>query len=136
MQASAASQAASDASSFAMFASAPHFSPRSNLAAAVNRMRSAASTWAYALAIGNCIPWFVPIGFPKTTRFVAYFEARSTNQRPSPMDSAATRIRSAFHPSIMYRKPLPSSPIRLSTGISISSKNTVVVWWFTMISSG
>ena len=75
------------------------------------RIRSAASTLTCARAIGNCTPWFWPIGRPKTTRSFAYFVARSMNQRPSPTHSAAMRIRSAFRPSSRYRKPLPSSPM-------------------------
>ena len=68
----AASHDASAASSFAMLASAPHGSPRSNSSAARMRMRSAASTFTCARAIGNCTPWFWPIGRPKTTRSFAY----------------------------------------------------------------
>ena len=49
----AASHDASAASSFAMLASAPQASPRSNIAAARNRIRSAASTLTCARAIGN-----------------------------------------------------------------------------------
>src|SRR5438132_359569 len=79
----AASHDASAASSFAMLASAPHGSPRSNSSAARTRIRSAASTFTCARAIGNCTPWFCPIGRLNTTRSFAYFVARSTNQRRS-----------------------------------------------------
>ena len=36
----------------------------------------------------------------------------------------------------MYRKPLPSSPIRFSAGISRLSKNSSLVSWFTMFAIG
>ncbi len=36
----------------------------------------------------------------------------------------------------MYRKPLPSSPIRLSAGISRLSKNSSLVSWLTMLGIG
>ena len=42
-------------------------------------------------------------------------------------DSAAIRMRSAFSPSSRYLKPLPSSPMRFSTGTSRSSINSSVV---------
>ena len=64
-------------------------------------MSSAASTAMWALAIGNCTPWLAPMGRPKTTRWFEYATAFSTNQRPSPMESEATRMRSAFMPSRM-----------------------------------
>jgi hypothetical protein len=40
----------------------------SNRRQASQRIRSAASTSMCASAIGNCTPWFWPIGRPKTTR--------------------------------------------------------------------
>ena len=49
----AAAQLASDASSLAMFASAPHERPASKRAAALRAIRSAASTCAQAEARGN-----------------------------------------------------------------------------------
>ncbi len=52
------------------------------------------------------------------------------------MHSAAIRMRSAFRPSRMYLKPLPSLPIRFSAGISRLSKNTSFVSWFTMLRIG
>ena len=52
------------------------------------------------------------------------------------MHSAAISVRSALSPSRMYRKPLPSSPIRFSAGISRSSKNTSLVSWLTMFGIG
>ena len=52
------------------------------------------------------------------------------------MHSAAIRMRSAFRPSRMYLKPLPSSPIRFSAGISRLSKNSSLVSWFTMLRIG
>ena len=64
-------------------------------------MSSAASTAMWAFAIGNCTPWFVPMGRPKITRWFEYATAFSTNQRPSPRESEATRMRSAFIPSRM-----------------------------------
>ena len=45
-------------------------------------------------------------------------------------------MRSAFMPSRMYLKPLPSSPIRFPAGTRAPSKNTSVVLWFTMALSG
>ena len=60
--------------------------------------------------MGSCTPWFAPMGRSKTTRSLARATARSMNQRPSPMHSAAMRMRSAFHESMTQRKPLPSSP--------------------------
>ncbi len=64
-------------------------------------MRSAASTAMWALAMGNCTPWLAPMGLPKITRSLEYSTAFSMNQRPSPTDSEATRMRSAFMPSRM-----------------------------------
>ena len=64
-------------------------------------MSSAASTAMCALAIGNCTPWLAPIGLPKITRWLEYATAFSMNQRPSPSESEATRMRSAFMPSRM-----------------------------------
>ena len=52
------------------------------------------------------------------------------------MHSEATRIRSAFMPERMQRKPLPASPIRFAAGTRISSKNTSVVAWFIMVRIG
>ena len=52
----AASHEASAASSFAMFASLPQGSPRSNISAALIRIRSAASTLTCARAMGNWTP--------------------------------------------------------------------------------
>ena len=52
------------------------------------------------------------------------------------MHSAAIRMRSAFSPSRMYLKPLPSSPIRFSAGISRLSKNSSLVSWLTMLRIG
>ena len=48
-------------------------------------------------------------------------------------DSAATRIRSAFIPSRMYRKPLPSSPMRFVGRTSRSSMKSSVVWWLIIV---
>src|SRR5713226_311322 len=48
------------------------------------------------------------------------------------MHSAAIRARSAFRPSRMYLNPSPSAPIKLSAGISRSSKKISLVSWFTM----
>ena len=56
MHVSAAFHAASDASSFAMLASAPQGSPDSNSSAARRHISAAASVAAYASAIGNWIP--------------------------------------------------------------------------------
>ena len=84
-----------------MLASGPHGMPASNMRAALVRMRSAASMLTCALAIGNCTPWFAPIGRPKITRWPAYATAFSVNQRASPRESEATRMRSAFMPSRM-----------------------------------
>jgi hypothetical protein len=52
------------------------------------------------------------------------------------MHSAAISVRSAFRPSRMYLKPLPSSPIRFSSGISRFSKNSSLVSWLTMLGIG
>ena len=52
------------------------------------------------------------------------------------MHSAAISVRSAFRPSRMYLKPLPSSPIRFSAGISRLSKNSSLVSWLTMLRIG
>ena len=79
-----------------MFASAPHFLPASNSAAAFATISAAASVCTCARAIGNCTPWFWPIGRPNTSRSVAYADALPMNQRASPTHSAAIRIRSAF----------------------------------------
>ena len=70
MHALAASHAASAARYLAMLASGPHGWPASKSAAALSRMSAAASTAVCALAIGNCTPWFAPIGRPKTTRWL------------------------------------------------------------------
>src|SRR5438093_482893 len=79
----------------------PHGRSASKSAAALLRMSAAASTAVWALAIGNCTPWLAPSGLPKSTRWLEYATARSTNQRPSPIDSDATRMRSTFMPSRM-----------------------------------
>jgi hypothetical protein len=50
--------------------------------------------------------------------------------------SAAISVRSAFRPSRMYLKPLPSSPIRFSAGISRLSKKSSLVSWLTMLRIG
>src|SRR3954470_14012175 len=42
----------------------------------------------------------------------------------------------AFRPSRMYLKPLPSSPIRFSAGISRLSMNSSLVSWLTMLAIG
>src|SRR5207247_2595936 len=86
-------QDARSARYLAMLASGPHGSPASKSAAALLRMSAAASTPVWALAIGNCTPWLAPSGLPKSTRWLEYATARSTNQRPSPIDSDATRMR-------------------------------------------
>ena len=52
------------------------------------------------------------------------------------MHSAAISVRSALSPSRMYVKPLPSSPIRFSAGISRLSKKSSLVSWFTMLAIG
>ncbi|SST08295.1 Uncharacterised protein [Acinetobacter baumannii] len=67
-QALAASQEAFAARYLAMFALAPALSPASYSWQARQRIRSAASTSMCASAMGNCTPWFCPIGRPKTTR--------------------------------------------------------------------
>ncbi|MNL75178.1 hypothetical protein D3C87_2009360 [compost metagenome] len=67
-QALAASQEALAAKYLAMFALAPAFLPLSYSSQARQRIRSAASISIWASAIGNCTPWFCPIGRPKTTR--------------------------------------------------------------------
>ena len=126
MQASAACQVASDASSLPILASSPHGRPAAKRAAARRRIRSAASVSAWARAIGNCTDWFCPIGRSKTLRSFTYATDVLVNQRASPIASADTRMRSAFIPSRMYLKPLPSSPIRLSAGIRRFSKKTSV----------
>ncbi len=64
-------------------------------------MSCAASVETWALAIANCTPWLAPIGLPKMTRWFEYATAFSVNQRASPSESEATRIRSAFIPSRM-----------------------------------
>ena len=86
--------------------------------------------------MGNWTPWLAPIGLPKITRAPEYATAFSVNQRPSPIDSEATSTRSAFMPERMYENPLPSSPTRLSAGISMSSKNSALVEWFIIMRSG
>jgi len=48
--------------------------------------------------MGNWMPWFWPIGRPKTTRSLAYVRAFSMNHFASPTHSAAIRMRSAFMP--------------------------------------
>ena len=71
MHMSAARHDASEASSFAMFASAPHASPDSKSDAARRHICAAASVAAYASAMGNWIPWLRPMGRPNTCRSVA-----------------------------------------------------------------
>ena len=71
MHALPASIAASEARYLAMLASGPHGMPASNMRAALVRMRSAASMFTCALAIGNCTPWLAPMGRPKITRWPA-----------------------------------------------------------------
>ena len=76
----AASHDAFAARYFAMFACAPHGWSASNSSQALKRIRLAASTSMYASAIGNCTPWFLPIGRSNTMRSFAYLTARSMNQ--------------------------------------------------------
>ena len=45
-------------------------------------------------------------------------------------------MRSAFQPSMMWRKPMPSSPTRFSAGTSTFSKKRMLVWWLIIMSSG
>lgn len=63
-----------------MFACAPHGACASNRRAASKRIRLAASTFTNARAIGNCTPWFCPIGRPNTTRSFTYCDTLSMNQ--------------------------------------------------------
>jgi hypothetical protein len=76
----AASHDAFAARCLAMLASAPAFKCASIFSHAFQRIRLAASSSMKASAIGNCTPWFWPIGRPNTTRSLAYFVARSMNQ--------------------------------------------------------
>ena len=71
MQASAAAQAASDASNLAILASAPAGLPASYRSAACLTISAAASVWMCALAMGNCTPWLAPMGRPNTSRSLA-----------------------------------------------------------------
>ena len=84
-----------------MLASPPHGCSASKSAAALSRMSCAASVEMCERAIANCTPWLAPIGRPKMTRWFEYATALSMNQRASPSESEATRIRSAFIPSRM-----------------------------------
>src|SRR5580693_9329549 len=71
------------------------------------------------------MPWFWPIGRPNTTRSPAYRAARASATRPRPTASAAIRMRSGFMPCRMYWKPLPSSPMRSSSGTFSPSMNSM-----------
>ena len=105
-----------------MLACGPQAAPESYSSAAWKRIRSAASRCAWAVASGNWMPWFWPMGRPKTTLSFAYRQALRMNQWPSPMHSAAIRMRSALSPSSRARNPSPSSPIRLPAGTSSPSR--------------
>ena len=76
----AASQLALAARYLAMLASAPAFWWASIFSQAFQRIRLAASSSMKASAIGNCTPWFWPMGRLNTTRSLAYLLARSMNQ--------------------------------------------------------
>src|ERR1700730_16624122 len=76
----AASQEASAATSNAVLASGPQLLAAANNAQALKRIKLAASTLINALAMGNCTPWFCPIGRPNTIRSVAYLVTLSINQ--------------------------------------------------------
>ena len=97
-QALAAAQLASRREVFGEFASGPQGMPASNGRGTVADQIGGLDL-AWAAAIGNWTPWFAPIGRPNTSRPLAYSTARSMNHRPSPMHSAAMRMRSAFSPS-------------------------------------
>ena len=124
MAALPASAEAWEASSLAMFASAPHGLPASNRLVALNRSKDAASTLALAWASGNATPWLAPIGLPNTSRRDAYSLARSRKNSPSPMASLARRHRSALKPSRTCRNPRPSTPMRCPAGTRRPEKNT------------
>ena len=78
MAALAAFQAAREARYLAMLGPSPRVSASSKARAASSRIAAAARTSMYASAMGNCTPWFAPMGRPKTRRERAYSEARST----------------------------------------------------------
>jgi hypothetical protein len=63
-----------------MLASAPHGSPASNSAAGLVAHQVRRLDLDVGAAIGNCTPWFWPMGRSNTTRSFAYFAALSTNQ--------------------------------------------------------
>ena len=84
-----------------MLASPPHGWPASKSAAALSRISCAASVEMCEREIANCTPWLAPMGRPKITRWFEYATAFSMNQRASPSESEATRMRSAFIPSRM-----------------------------------
>ena len=72
-----------------MFASAPHATPAWNIAAARLTIRSAASIWMCACAIGNWIDWFWPIARSNTRRSFAYCVAVRMNHFVEPIASAS-----------------------------------------------
>ena len=111
---------------FAAFACGPHGRPASYSHAAFITISRAASSSIQLSASGCWIAWFCPIGRPKTTRSFAYAAARPSAAKPRPTASAAIRIRSGFSPCRMCSNPLPSSPIRSSSGTSNPSKKS----WF------
>ena len=67
----AAFQAARDARYLAMLGPSPRSSPASYSRAASSRTAAAARISMYASAMGNCTPWFAPMGRSKTRRALA-----------------------------------------------------------------
>src|SRR5207244_9626473 len=109
----------SEARNLEMFAYSPSvFSsdPESSNSAAFHFIASAATSLAYASAIGNWTPWLAPSGFPKTTLFFAYSTLFLRNQRASPIHSEARRTRSGLRTQRSDRNPIPSSPISYHAG--------------------
>ena len=84
-----------------MLASAPHGAPASNSHAAFQRIRSAASS-AHMRSRDRELDALVGADrAAEDARARRVAACLSMNQRPSPMHSAAIRIRSAFMPSRM-----------------------------------
>ena len=70
------------------------------------------------------MPWWLPIGAPKTSRVLTYSVARSSAKRARPVEKDAAMIRSGFRPANSCTRPASSSPTSASAGSRTSSMKT------------
>ncbi len=101
--------------------------PWSSSTAPCQVSRRAASISVAMSAIMNWIAWCMAIGTPNWTRSFEYSVANSNAARAMPTAMAATPGRVRSRVIIASLKPLFSSPMRFSSGISMSLKVMVAV---------